>query len=179
MILVFVVVEDNATHIGLYPVVFDRNSNQVEMESAPSADNPLQTGDRVDLEALTQPRRAGSGADPRARHARRTAACRTPHRERGRPFAARGYHPRRRNAALLLPLPRPRERTLLDAPADDHAGFLYLYDADARESQPDRARPRELAHQPDQRSLHSVRLSAGAAHDPRLRTAALRAPEPQ
>ncbi len=57
MILVFVVVENNATHIGYYPVVFDRNSNQVEMESAPSADNPLQTGDRVDLEALTQPQR--------------------------------------------------------------------------------------------------------------------------
>src|SRR6202042_3831910 len=84
MILVFVVVEDNATHIVLYPVVFDRNSNQVEMESAPSADNPLQTGDRVDLEALTQPQRFSL-----ARGAPALARITVQGTHDGRPLAAR------------------------------------------------------------------------------------------
>ncbi|HXO16537.1 MAG TPA: GAF domain-containing protein, partial [Candidatus Dormibacteraeota bacterium] len=78
------VVEDNATHIGLYPVVFDRNSNQVEMESAPSADNPLQTGDRVDLEALTQPQRFSL-----ARGAPALARITVQGTHDGRPLAAR------------------------------------------------------------------------------------------
>ena len=33
MIIVFIVVEDNATHIGYFPIVFERNTNQVEVES--------------------------------------------------------------------------------------------------------------------------------------------------
>ena len=57
MVLVFVVVEDNATHIGYYPIVFERNDNRLEVESAPSGGDTLRTGDRVDLEALTQPQR--------------------------------------------------------------------------------------------------------------------------
>jgi hypothetical protein len=57
MVLVFVVVEDNATHIGYYPIVFEQNSNQVEVESPPTADDPLQTGDRIHLETLTPPQR--------------------------------------------------------------------------------------------------------------------------
>ena len=57
MVLVFVVVEDNATHLGSYPIVFERNSNQVEVEPGASLGNALQTGDRVDLQALTPQQR--------------------------------------------------------------------------------------------------------------------------
>ncbi len=57
MVLVFVVVEDNATHIGYYPIVFEHNDNRVEVESASPARDALQTGDRVDLQRLTQPLR--------------------------------------------------------------------------------------------------------------------------
>ena len=57
MLLVFVVVEDNATHIGYYPIVFERNSDRVEVESSASLGNALQSGDRVDLGALTQQQR--------------------------------------------------------------------------------------------------------------------------
>ncbi len=57
MVLVFVVVEDNATHIGYFPIVFEHNDNRVEVESAPAGGEALRTGDRVDLEALTQPQR--------------------------------------------------------------------------------------------------------------------------
>ena len=57
MLLVFVVVEDNATHMGYYPIVFDRNSDRVEVESSAAFGNALQSGDRVDLQALTQQQR--------------------------------------------------------------------------------------------------------------------------
>lgn len=56
MVLVFVVVEDNAAHIGYYPIVFEHNDNIVETETS-SSPSALQTGDRVDLGALTQPQR--------------------------------------------------------------------------------------------------------------------------
>jgi hypothetical protein len=55
MVLVFVVVEDNATRLGLYPVVFINNTNQVQVES--DAARPLQTGDRIDLAALSPEQR--------------------------------------------------------------------------------------------------------------------------
>ncbi len=58
MVLVFVVVEDNATHIGYYPIVFEHNDNRIEVApDATSARDALRTGDRVDLQALTQPQR--------------------------------------------------------------------------------------------------------------------------
>jgi hypothetical protein len=57
MVIVFVVVEDNATHIGFYPIVFQRDSNQVEVEQGASSGNLLQTGDRIDLQSLTAPQR--------------------------------------------------------------------------------------------------------------------------
>lgn len=56
MVLVFVVVENNATHIGYYPIVFSGNSDRVEVEAGPSAGG-LQTGDRINLQVLTQPQR--------------------------------------------------------------------------------------------------------------------------
>jgi len=57
MVLVFVVVEHNATHIGFYPIVFTTNSDRIEVESGPQGTNGVQTGDRVDLQSLTQPQR--------------------------------------------------------------------------------------------------------------------------
>jgi GAF domain len=57
MVIVFVVVEDNATHIGSFPIVFERNANQVEVQSGAGLGNALQTGDRVDLQALTPQQR--------------------------------------------------------------------------------------------------------------------------
>ena len=55
MILVFIVVEDNATHIGYFPIVFLQNTNQVEVESGAGAGD-LQSGDRIELQRLTAPR---------------------------------------------------------------------------------------------------------------------------
>jgi GAF domain len=55
MVLVFVVVENNATHIGYYPIVFPANADRIEVAGA-GADG-VQTGDRVNLQALTQPQR--------------------------------------------------------------------------------------------------------------------------
>jgi hypothetical protein len=57
MVLVFVVVEDNAAHIGFYPIVFERNSDAIAVEPGPSTANSLQNGDRINLKALTQPQR--------------------------------------------------------------------------------------------------------------------------
>ncbi len=56
MILVFIVVEDNATHIGYFPIVFLQNTNQVEVESGAGA-GAMQTGDRIELQRLTAPQR--------------------------------------------------------------------------------------------------------------------------
>lgn len=57
MVLVFVVVEHNATHIGFYPIVFTTNSDRIEVESGSQGTDGVQTGDRVDLQTLTQPQR--------------------------------------------------------------------------------------------------------------------------
>jgi hypothetical protein len=57
MLLVFVVVENNATHIGFYPIVFTRDSDRIEVESGSQGTNGVQTGDRIDLQALSQPQR--------------------------------------------------------------------------------------------------------------------------
>jgi hypothetical protein len=57
MVLVFVVVEHNATHIGFYPIVFTTNSDRIGVESESQGTDGVQTGDRVDLQALTQPQR--------------------------------------------------------------------------------------------------------------------------
>ena len=67
MIIVFFVVEHNATHIGTYPVVFDGNTNQVEVVPGANLGTSLQSGDRVDLQALTPQQRfalqAGGAAE--------------------------------------------------------------------------------------------------------------------
>ncbi len=57
MVLVFIVVEDNATHIGYYPIVFERNDNRVEVETPTAGVDALRTGDRVDLQSLSLPQR--------------------------------------------------------------------------------------------------------------------------
>jgi hypothetical protein len=56
MVLVFAVVENNATHIGYYPIVFTNNTDRIEIEPGAGAAD-LQNGDRVDLQALTPPQR--------------------------------------------------------------------------------------------------------------------------
>lgn len=57
MVIVFIIVRDNANHIGFFPVVFPQNSNVVQVESGAGAPGEIQTGDRVDLQALTPPER--------------------------------------------------------------------------------------------------------------------------
>ena len=52
-----VIVENNATHIGYYPIVFGAQHDRIEVESGPSPGDALQTGDRVDLQALTAAQR--------------------------------------------------------------------------------------------------------------------------
>jgi GAF domain len=57
MVLVFIIVEDNATHLGTYPIVFEQNTDQADVESAPSSGNTLQAGDQIDLGALSPQQR--------------------------------------------------------------------------------------------------------------------------
>jgi hypothetical protein len=57
MVLVFVVVENNATHIGYYPVIFDGNTDRVEVPAGAQGADGVRTGDRIELEDLTQPER--------------------------------------------------------------------------------------------------------------------------
>jgi hypothetical protein len=57
MVIVFVIVENNATHIGYFPIVFEHNSDQVTVEPGAGPGSALKTGDRVDLQSLTQPQR--------------------------------------------------------------------------------------------------------------------------
>jgi len=57
MVLVFVVVENNATHIGYYPIVFLGNTDQIAVEAGTRGVGGLQTGDRIDLQSLTAPER--------------------------------------------------------------------------------------------------------------------------
>ncbi|HVN68564.1 MAG TPA: GAF domain-containing protein [Candidatus Binatia bacterium] len=52
MVLVFVIVEIHSTHIGFYPIVFERNDDRIEVISGEYAGG-LQTGDRINLQALT------------------------------------------------------------------------------------------------------------------------------
>lgn len=57
MLLVFVVVENNATHIGYYPIVFLGNTDRVELPAGAEGADSLRSGDRIDLQGLTQPER--------------------------------------------------------------------------------------------------------------------------
>ncbi len=57
MLLVFVVVENNATHIGYYPIVFLGNTDRVEVPAGAQGADGLRSGDRIDLQSLTQPER--------------------------------------------------------------------------------------------------------------------------
>jgi len=57
MVIVFIIVRDNASHIGYFPIVFPQNTNEVQVQSGGGAPGALRTGDRVDLEALTPPER--------------------------------------------------------------------------------------------------------------------------
>ncbi len=182
MILVFIIVQDNATHIGYYPVVFERNDNVVETEGSRlrhAADGRPRGSRRTHAAAAVRAaaRRAGAVADGRNGLARRPPVLDAADRELDRPFAARHDHARRRPAAVLLPLAGAGQRPVPDAAAHDHAGLLSLHDADAREGESDGARPRALADQPHQRSGHPGRLSARAADDLDLRAAALRPPQ--
>jgi hypothetical protein len=62
MVLVFVTVEVNATHMGSYPVHFERNANVVQVQSG--GPGTLQTGDRIDLDSLTPEQRFSLLAAP-------------------------------------------------------------------------------------------------------------------
>jgi hypothetical protein len=57
MVLVFVVIENNATHIGYYPIVFPGNSDRIEVDAGATGTGGVQTGDRINLQALSRPER--------------------------------------------------------------------------------------------------------------------------
>ncbi len=57
MVVVFFVVEGNSTQLGFFPIVFQHNTNQVEVEAGSSLGSSLKTGDRINLMALTEPQR--------------------------------------------------------------------------------------------------------------------------
>jgi hypothetical protein len=65
MVLVFVTVEVNATHLGSYPIKFERDTDRVRVQSgAPVGANELQTGDRIDLGRLSEQQRFSLLAAP-------------------------------------------------------------------------------------------------------------------
>ena len=184
MLLVFVVVEDNATHIGYYPIVFERNSDQVEVESGASLGNALQSGDRVDLQALTQQQRfALLNGGPSAS----TVTVRALHNGRSYPVLVTASDidnsPRAKLArdvgtplcfflslalAAALFLLRPRPITL--------AFYVYTMLMLVKVNQT----ALDLASWPINLASDlaiQVVYRFGAAHDPRLRSSALRSPE--
>ncbi len=69
MVLVFAVVENNATHIGYYPIIFLGNTDQIAVEAGTRGAGDLRTGDRIDLNSLTQQERfALIGGAPTGAH---------------------------------------------------------------------------------------------------------------
>ena len=57
MVVVFFLVEGNSTQLGFYPVLFEQNTNRIEVEAGSSLGSALQTGDRINLQSLTEPQR--------------------------------------------------------------------------------------------------------------------------
>lgn len=57
MVVVFFVIEGNSTQLGSFGVLFEHDTNQVEVEAGSPPSNVLQTGDRLNLQALTEPQR--------------------------------------------------------------------------------------------------------------------------
>jgi hypothetical protein len=57
MVIVFVVVEGHSTQLGYFPIYFEANTDQVQVVAGAPAGTPLQTGDRVNLAALTPAQR--------------------------------------------------------------------------------------------------------------------------
>jgi GAF domain len=55
MVLVFVVIEVNAVHLGAFPIVLENNTNVIDVER--TAGTQLQTGDRIDLQSLSPEQR--------------------------------------------------------------------------------------------------------------------------
>jgi hypothetical protein len=57
MVIVFAVVEGNSTRLGFFPILFPQNSNVVQVVPGPLPPGALQTGDRINLSALTPQQR--------------------------------------------------------------------------------------------------------------------------
>ncbi len=57
MVLIFIVVENNSWHIGYYPIVFTANSDTVDVLGGTHNAGGLQSGDRINLQALTPSQR--------------------------------------------------------------------------------------------------------------------------
>jgi hypothetical protein len=64
MVLVFVTVEVNATHLGSFPLHFEDNTDRVQVQSGSAGGTALQTGDRIDLSQLTPEQRFALLAAP-------------------------------------------------------------------------------------------------------------------
>jgi hypothetical protein len=57
MVVVFFVIEGNSTQLGTFAVLLEHNANQVEVEAGSPLSSVLQTGDRLNLRALTEAQR--------------------------------------------------------------------------------------------------------------------------
>jgi hypothetical protein len=57
MVVIFFVVEGNSTQLGFYPILFEQNTNVVEVEAGSPLSSVLHTGDRINLQGLTEPQR--------------------------------------------------------------------------------------------------------------------------
>ncbi|MGA8575772.1 MAG: GAF domain-containing protein [Candidatus Cybelea sp.] len=57
MVIVFAVIEGNSTQLGSYPILFPFNADVVQVEAGSTLAGTLKTGDRINLQALTQPQR--------------------------------------------------------------------------------------------------------------------------
>jgi hypothetical protein len=57
MVLVFVVIEVNAVHLGAFPIVLENNTNAIDVERTAASEAGLKSGDRIDLQSLSQEQR--------------------------------------------------------------------------------------------------------------------------
>jgi GAF domain len=57
MVLVFVVIEVNAVHLGAFPIVLENNTNAIDVERTAASQAGLRSGDRIDLQSLSSEQR--------------------------------------------------------------------------------------------------------------------------
>ncbi len=68
MVVAFFVIEGNSTQLGSFGILFEHDTNQVEVAAGSPLSNVLRTGDQLNLQALTQAQRFALVAGAHAKH---------------------------------------------------------------------------------------------------------------